>query len=250
MTVVIPMAGRGQRFLDAGYRVPKMLVEAHGKTLLQWSVDSLPLNLAKKLIFIGLAEHEREFALAAKIRGWYRGPLSLEFIFLPGVTGGQAQTVLSAHDLIPPDKPLLIFNIDTAFHSPTLARALTAADNDGVLGAFTSREPRFSFAAVDESGRVTRVTEKEPISDHALTGLYHYRRAGDFLAVAGEAVKRDNRIKGEFYVAPLYNPLIAQGRRFVIDACERHYILGTPAELEDFLALPGERVRRDLPGNL
>jgi dTDP-glucose pyrophosphorylase len=249
MTVVIPMAGRGQRFLDAGYRVPKMLVEAHGKTLLQWSVDSLPLPLAERLIFIGLAEHERGFALAAKIRAWYGRTCNLKFVFLPGVTGGQAQTVLAARDLIAPEKPLLIFNIDTAFHSPTLARALTA-DNDGVLGAFTSREPRFSFAAVDAAGRVTRVTEKEPISEHALTGLYHYRRAGDFLAVAGAAVREDQRVKGEFYVAPLYNPLIAQGRRFVIDACDSHYILGTPAELAEFLALPTAHVRRDLPENL
>jgi len=246
MTIVIPMAGRGRRFLDAGYREPKMLIAAHGKSLLQWSVDSLPLALATRIVFICLAEHEREFALSAKIRSWYGGATRLEFLFLPDVTGGQAETVLAAREFIAADQPLLIFNIDTAFHSSTLAQALQDTTNDGVLGAFASTEPRYSFAAVDERGRVTRVTEKEPISSHALTGLYHYRRAGDFLAVADAAVGRNERVKGEFYVAPLYNALIAQGRRFLLDACRAHYILGTPAELAIFLALPAAKVRLDL----
>jgi len=246
MTIVIPMAGRGQRFVDAGYRVPKMLIEAHGKSLLQWSVDSLPLNLCEKLIFIGLQEHEREFALSQHIRRWYGQGPQLEFVFLPGVTGGQAETVLTARSFIPGKKPLLIFNIDTAFHSSTLARALMARDNDGVLGAFVSHEPRFSFAGVDSNGQVTLVMEKEPISDNALTGLYHFHRGADFLAAADAAVKDNARVKGEFYVAPLYNSLIALGRRFVLDHCDAHYILGTPDELKTFLALPAAEVRRAL----
>ncbi len=245
MTIVIPMAGRGQRFVDAGYRVPKMLIEAHGKPLLRWSVDSLPLALGKRLVFVGLAEHERDFSISKHIRNWYGNGIQLEFVFLPGVTGGQAETVLAAQPHIPEHEPLLIFNIDTAFYSPTLTAALTG-QNDGVLGAFTSREPRFSFAAVDETGRVTRVTEKEPISEHALTGMYHYRRAKDFLDAADAAVKKNERVKGEFYVAPLYNTLIAKGRRLVVDECKEHCILGTPAELQTFLARPTAEVFRAL----
>jgi dTDP-glucose pyrophosphorylase len=246
MTIVIPMAGRGQRFVDAGYRVPKPLIVAHGKSLLQWSVDSLPLSLCERLIFVGLAEHEKQFNLATRIREWYGHGPRLEFVFLPGVTGGQAETVLAAREHIPLGKPLLIFNIDTAFHSPTLARALTATNHDGILGTFESDEARFSFAAVDAHGQITRVAEKVAISRNALTGLYHYRLAGDFLAVADEAIKKNERVKGEFYVAPLYNALIAQGRRFVLDRCETHYILGTPTELESFLAQPTEQVIHQL----
>jgi len=250
MTIVIPMAGRGQRFVDAGYPTPKMLIAAHGKSLLQWSVDSLPLSLCERLVFVGLAEHEQEFGLSQRIRAWYGGGLPLDFVFLPGVTGGQAETVLAARPYIDREKPLLIFNIDTAFHSTTLAQALADDKNDGVLGAFESEEARFSFAAVDSAGQVTKVAEKAPISRHALTGLFHYRRASDFLTVADAAVKKNERVKGEFYVAPLYNALIAQGRRFALDHCQRHYILGTPEELATFLAKPTEQVMRELPAAL
>jgi dTDP-glucose pyrophosphorylase len=246
MTIVIPMAGRGQRFVDAGYRQPKMLLEAHGKTLLQWSADSLPLSLCKCLVFVGLMEHEQYFSISKKLRKWYGAVPRLEMVWLPATTGGQAETVLHAREHAPAHEPLLIFNIDTAFSSPSLKSALASAQNDGVLGAFTSSEPRFSFAATDETGTVTRVAEKVPISDQALTGLYHFRRAGDFFAVADHAVRLNQRVKGEFYVAPLYNELIAQGHRYVIDSCAHHYILGTPEEYKAFLATPRERVTREL----
>lgn len=243
MNFVIPMAGRGQRFMDAGYTQPKMLIEARGKTLLQWSVDSLPLELCESLVFVGLEEHERSFGISKRIREWYGHVPRLEFMFLPSATGGQAETVLRARDAIDPAMPLLIFNIDTMFHSETLAAALRLISNDGVLGSFLSREPRFSFAALDDRGFVSRVTEKEPISDHALTGLYFFRETPLFFDLADACVRRDERTKGEFYVAPLYNELLARGKRVVVDPCDSHAILGTPAELAEFMEAPLPRDR-------
>lgn len=236
MTFVIPMAGRGERFLRAGYTVPKMLIEAHGKTLLQWSIDSLPLHLATRLVFVGLRAHEVQHHLSVLIRDCY-GPAvpGIFFHWLDETTRGQAQTVLSCKHLIPPAEPLLIFNIDTAFRSTSLAAALKNGENDGVLGGFRSREPRFSFARVGENGVVERIVEKEAISDCALTGLYFCRSADDFLHAAEEAVSRDATVNGEFYVAPILNDLVVSGRRFVVDWCESHQILGTPEELAEFL---------------
>jgi dTDP-glucose pyrophosphorylase len=243
MNFVIPMAGRGQRFVDAGYMQPKMLIEAHGKTLLQWSVGSLPLELCESLVFVGLEDHERAFGISKRIREWYGHVPRLDFVFLPSATGGQAETVLRARDVIDPGMPLLIFNIDTMFRSATLAAALQRPSNDGVLGSFHSREPRFSFAAIDDQGLVTRVTEKDPISEHALTGLYFFRDTILFLELADACVRRNERTKGEFYVAPLYNELLARGKRVVIDTCGSHAILGTPAELAAFDAAPFQQGR-------
>lgn len=236
MTFVIPMAGRGERFMTAGFTVPKMLIEAHGKTLLQWSIDSLPLHLATKMLFIGLRSHESEHHLSELIRNWY-GTAVPEILFhwLEEGTRGQAQTVLACKHLIPPGEPLLIFNIDTAFISTSLASAMENEDNDGVLGGFRSRERRFSFAHVGGDGVVERIVEKEAISDCALTGLYFCRSAHEFLKAAESAVLHDATVNGEFYVAPILNDLVVSGRRFVVDWCESHQILGTPEELSNFL---------------
>jgi dTDP-glucose pyrophosphorylase len=234
MNFVIPMAGRGQRFADAGYTEPKPLIELRGKTLIQWSVDSLPLKLCTNLLFIMLREHDNEYRIADRIRQWYRETCPLNFVFLPDVTGGQAETVWKARHVIKLSEPLLIYNIDTYFRSETLDKALQRDDIDGLLGAFKHNSPRFSFAETDSQGLVTRVAEKEPISSNALTGLYHFSRAGDFIRAAEESIEAGITTKGEFYVAPMYNRLIEEGKKFILDFCSQHHILGTPAELRLF----------------
>jgi len=238
MNFVIPMAGHGRRFIEKGHVLPKFLLEAHGKTLLEWSVDSLPLELATLTTFVMLREHEVAHQMEARIHEVYGDRTPLAFVFLDEVTRGQAETVLLASSFIEPERPLVIFNIDTMFHSPSLKTSLQRDDVDGVLGCFRSQESRFSFAAIDSEGLITRVVEKEPISEYALTGLYHFRRAADFLETAAVAVSQNRLTKGEFYVAPLYNQLLARNARLILDHASIHHILGTPQEYAEFAARP------------
>ncbi len=236
MNIVIPMAGLGSRFVEAGYQTPKPLLPAHGKTLLEWSVDSLPLELATRLVFVGLKEHRERLGLEEIIRDIYQ-EYDPSFHWLDHSTRGQAETVAVAAHLYDKSAGLLIFNIDTAFRSSQLLSKLKDCAHDGVLGSFYSEEPRFSFASENQQGYVTEVREKDVISSHALTGLYHFSSTADFLEIANEAIAADEREKGEFYVAPLYNKLIQRGARFILDQCEEHWILGTPAEYQHFLAI-------------
>jgi dTDP-glucose pyrophosphorylase len=232
MNLVIPMAGAGSRFSQAGYALPKPLLPAHGKTLLEWSVDSIPLSLVTRMVFVGLESQRKDIEGLVIERYAAHEP---DFVWLPQVTRGQAETVMKAERHLDHELGLIIFNIDTAFDSPSLAGLLSDTALDGVLGSFHSDEDRFSFAKLDGNGKVTEVREKDPISNHALTGFYHFSRCSDFLIAAGNAIARNETQKGEFYVAPLYNELIAKGREFVIDVAKRHRILGTPAEYESFL---------------
>ncbi|MDR3681757.1 MAG: glycosyltransferase family 2 protein [Flavipsychrobacter sp.] len=234
MNFVIPMAGRGQRFIDAGYEVPKMLIEAHGKTLLEWSIDSLPLELCTNMICILLREHEVLHSLSTIIKDKYGHRVNISFHYLDGVTQGQAETVYLAKDLYDMDTDLVIFNIDTYFHSHTLSEALQRTDTDGVLGAFKSVENRFSFAVTDVDGHVLKTAEKEVISNNALTGLYHFKYVQDFLETAEYHFKNNIRVNNEYYIAPMYNYLIGKGKTYTIDQVDNHHILGTPAELVKF----------------
>lgn len=231
MNFVIPMAGAGSRFATAGYEEIKPLLRVGGKTLLEWSVDSLPLSLSSNLVFIGL--HRDRQKLEALIREKYR-QFSPMFVWLEKVTRGQSETVIAAAGLLDGAAPLAIFNVDTAFSSPTLKARLAAGDDDGVIGCFHSAESRFSYARVDPEGFVIEVREKSVISKHALTGFYHFARADDFVRVASDAIRENDQEKGEFYVAPLYNRLIAEGKRFVLDEVSWMRALGTPEEYEAF----------------
>ena len=236
MNFLITMAGEGRRFREVGYELPKMLIEAKGKTLLEWSIDSLPLNLCSRLIFVGQQKHENEFQLSEKIKSIYSNRVSsLHFKFIDKITRGQSETACLAKHLIDLSQPLLIFNIDTQFSSSTLEKNLQGKNIDGVLGAFYSQEPRFSFAALNEEGFVTKTAEKEVISSNALTGLYHFTYPEDFFEAAELAFSKNETTKGEFYIAPLYNYLIKKGRKLIIDVADDVNILGTPEELNQFL---------------
>jgi len=233
MNFVIPMAGRGERFKKAGFELPKMLIESNGKTLLEWSVDSLPLELCTNLIFIGLKEHKIKFNLENIIIKKY-AKYNPQFIWLDDVTRGQAETVLMAEHLCDFRTDLLVFNIDTMFSSSSLKEILLDSSFDGILGAFNSNEARFSYAKLNNSGIVTETAEKHVISNYALTGLYHFKSCNDFFEIAKQHIEKDILSAGEFYIAPMYNELINRGGKFTVNLCDLIWILGTPEELSNF----------------
>jgi len=237
LVYAVAMAGLGTRFSRAGHVLPKYMLRAGGATLFEHSLRSLPLEPALKLVFIALKEHQERYGLENFI--------SLSLNALCGGSAlrpafdlllrGQAETVLKAKDAVPPGAGLAIYNIDTGFVSDTLLGRLTGPDKkDGVLGSFKlpGRDAKWSFASLGPDASVTATAEKIQISDNALTGLYHFTDAQDFFSVAAAALASGPEQAGEYYVAPLYNKLIAAGRKFVLDEVRRLIPLGTPEDLE------------------
>lgn len=226
-TCIVPMAGAGRRFVQAGHRLPKYALKARGRPLLAWALASLPLERFDRLVLVLQREALATADPLALLDAATAARVS-ELVLLDGLTGGQADTVLAARHAID-ERPLLIFNCDTHFQSPTLAARLAdpAPDDDGLLGSFAGTGSHWSFARVDAQGVVVETAEKRRISEHCLTGMYHFRRGSDFLLACETPVTE----AGEHYVAPLYNTLIARGRRFRLDPVSRFVPLGTPAEL-------------------
>lgn len=235
MIIVVPMAGRGQRFVDAGFDVPKPLIEVHGRPMYTWAVESLPLALATRIVFVCLAEHLERAPLEADIAERYAA-LSPVVVPLDGVTDGQLCTVLEAADHIDAELPLLVYNADTWCRTG-LERSLPALDPgiEGLVGVFEAEGDHWSFARLDDHGDVIETAEKQRISTWATTGLYWFRRGDTFLRHARAMVADDERTRGEFYVAPLYNRMIATGERVRVDVAQEVQVLGTPAELEAFV---------------
>ncbi|PIU19194.1 MAG: hypothetical protein COT18_08795 [Elusimicrobia bacterium CG08_land_8_20_14_0_20_59_10] len=240
LVYALAMAGLGTRFSRAGYVQPKYMIRAAGATLFSHSLRSLPLEPARKIIFIALKEHQERYGLEKFITteldaicGGHDFRPELEIILLDAPTRGQAETVLKAKDAVPPGSELAIYNIDTKFASDTLLDKLVSDEKkDGVLGSFrlSAKDPKWSFARLGPGGIVEEVAEKVQISGNALTGLYHYTQASDFFSAAAEAVSAG--AAGELYVAPLYNKLVAAGRKFVLDEARSITPLGTPEDVE------------------
>ena len=113
---------------------------------------------------------------------------------------------------------------------------------DGLIMTMQADDPKWSFAATDAQGMVTRVVEKEVISTDATVGIYNFARGADFVRGADDMIARNLRVNNEFYVAPVYNQLIAEGAKIGIYDIGAEgsgmYGLGIPADLDAFLALP------------
>jgi NDP-sugar pyrophosphorylase family protein len=234
MNIVMPMAGRGNRFVEAGFDVPKPLIDVRGRPMYAWATDGLPLDEAHRLIFICLAEHLTNRALEADIRTRYAAHDPV-IVPLDHVTQGQACTVLEARQWIDNDEPLLIFNADT-YCPTTVADAARrfGPQAAGILDLFRADGEKWSFARLDADDRVSETAEKRRISDWASTGLYYFRRGSDFVRHGQAMIDENDRSGNEFYVAPIYNRLIAEGLEVRGNRVDKVWVLGTPEDLSRF----------------
>ena len=241
LTIVIPMAGRGSRFADAGYKDPKPLIPVRGVPMIKLVIDNLRPSRPHRFVFICQREHVVAYGLEPRLAAWAPG---CAIVQLDGVTEGAACSVLTAEAYLD-DSPLMIANADQ-YLDVSMDDYLDAADGlDGMIMTMTASDPKWSFVAVDERGLATQLAEKVPISDEATVGVYNFAHGRDFARAAREMIARDLRVNGEFYVAPVYNMLIEQGARIGIhnigNEANGMYGLGVPADLELFLSLPISR---------
>jgi NDP-sugar pyrophosphorylase family protein len=240
LNVVIPMAGRGSRFADVGYVIPKPLLPIHGVPMIEVVVRNLTACEPARFVFVCRAEHEVEHAFVPALREIAPG---CEIVTIDSVTEGAACTVLLAEGAVDPDAPLIIANSDQwVDHDVNDHLAQLRRENlDGLIMTMTADDPKWSFVELDDD-RVTNVVEKEVVSSEATVGIYTFARAREYFDGARAMIAANKRVNGEFYVAPVYNELIAAGARIGIDNVgvdgAGMYGLGTPADYETFLRLP------------
>jgi len=233
MNVLIPMAGAGKRFEEVGYTFPKPLIDVSGKPMIQFVVENL--NIEAKHVFVVQKEHYEKYNLKHMLN--LVSP-NCEVVQVEELTEGAACTTLLAEEYIDNDEPLLLANSDQYldWNSNEFMYSMIADDIDGGILTFTATHPKWSFAKLDDSGFVERVAEKDPISDVATVGLYFWTRGSDYVKYAKQMIEKDIRTNNEFYVCPVYNEAIADGKKIKTYHIDRKQMwgLGTPEDLDTF----------------
>lgn len=232
MNVLIPMAGAGSRFEKVGYTFPKPLIDVRGKPMIQWVVDNL--NVEAKYIFIVQKSHFEKYNLKDTLNNFCPNN---EIVRVEGITEGAACTTLLAKTFIDNNEPLIIANSDqfVEWNNEEFIYVSTTGDLDGNILTFKSTHPKWSYVKLNELGYVTEVAEKRPISDVATVGIYYWRRGGDYVKYAEQMIQKNIRINNEFYVCPVFNEAIMDGKRIRTFNIEKMWGLGTPEDLEYFL---------------
>lgn len=234
MNVLIPMAGRGSRFASQGYTFPKPLIEVKGKPMIQVVVENL--NIKANYTFIVQKEHYEKYSLN------YLLPLiapNCNIVQVDGITEGAACTTLLAKEFIDNDEPLIMANSDQ-FVEWDSNETLYALQNDGIDGGiitFPATHPKWSYAKLGDDGYVSEVAEKKPISEHATVGIYYWKKGSDYVKYAEQMIDKDIRTNNEFYVCPVFNEAIQDGKKIRIKDIQKNGMwgIGTPEDLSYFL---------------
>lgn len=236
MNMIITMGGLGSRFVKAGYRLPKYMIEARGRTLFEWSMDSL-LDYNKNVcqyVFVVRKEDNAVGFIKEKCHIYHLG--LPEIVELDYLTDGQATTAMLGVERVDVNQPIMIYNIDT--YVEPFEMKLSDICGDGHIPCFHGEGDHWSFARLDERGKVAEVREKVRISDYCTLGAYYFSSAALYKRMYNEYYSNHAHLeKNEKYVAPLYNYMISQGLEVsvsLIDANKVH-VLGTPEELRAFV---------------
>ncbi len=249
VTIVIPMAGLGSRFVSAGYRDPKPLIDVFGRTMIEAVIENLRPAGDARFVFVCQREHFERYGLATVFQRSLGDSWSA--VKLDGLTEGAACTVLAADGEIGGSSGMVVANADQIVDGGLTAflEFAVEADLDGLVMSFPATSPKWSYARVDDLGWVREIAEKRVISRHATVGVYYFRDGATYRDAATQMIAKGLRVNGEFYVAPVYNEVIAGGGRvrlFEVSANAMHGI-GTPEDLEAYCALRGGYVSSSAP---
>ncbi len=251
LNIVIPMAGRGSRFQEAGYDLPKPLIPVHGVPMIQVVINNLRPASEHRFIFLCLEEHIARYQVDQALRAWSPG---CEIVPVASVTEGAACTVLLARDLINNDDPLMIANSDqwVDINVNEYLDVLAQDEADGLILTMWSDHPKCSYIRFGTDGAACELVEKQVVSNEATVGIYNFRRGADFVRAAEKMIAKNLRVNNEFYVAPVYNELLGPGYRLAYHNVGREYDgvygIGIPEDLARFeqYTVSGKAVR--LPG--
>ena len=233
LNVLIPMAGAGSRFEQAGYTFPKPLIEVNNKPMIQVVVDNL--NIDANYIYVVQKSHRKKYNLDTMLNLITPG---CKIVEVDNLTEGAACTALLAKDYINNNTPLFFANSDqfVEWDSNEFMYKMNETNADGGIVTFKATHPKWSFAKVNpHTGLVEEVAEKNPISDDATVGYYYWKYGSDFIKYAEQMIEKNIRVNNEFYVCPVFNQAIEDAKEIRIFNVKKMWGLGTPEDLNYYL---------------
>ncbi len=247
--VLIPMAGAGQRFAEAGYQVHKPAImtidrfDGHQKPMVVCATKDLPgvRKDGSNVIYVDRTFH-REDGVEDAIRQYYE---KAQFITIDHLTQGQACTCMLAENYLNPKEPLLIAGCDNGMDIDVAAFQELTRDCDCIVFTYRHNEAvlsnpnAYGWMITDQEGNITGTSIKKaisdtPMEDPAVVATFWFREAGIFLEATEKMIREDDRIRGEFYVDQTVKHVLDLQYRAKIFDIDRYVGWGTPADYEGY----------------
>jgi NDP-sugar pyrophosphorylase family protein len=231
INIVIPMAGEGKRFINAGYTTPKPLLDIDGKPIIQHIIDSMKVPNAQ-FVFIVRKDHCDEHQIDKKL---LEIDPSAKIIIINEITQGAICTVLLAKELFDDDNPVIIKDCDQIpnWAPDHFFKFVKRKNADGAIVNIHTDLPHFSFSRVNSYGKITETAEKSVISNHGSVGIYYFAKGSELIKYANQMIEKNLRVNNEFYTCPVYNQYIQDGKLILHYPIAELFQFNTPEEFHE-----------------
>lgn len=231
INVVIPMAGDGTRFKNSNYTGPKPLIEFFGKPMIQHVIESL--NIKGNYFF--LVKDDENYTKVCNLLKKLIPECVIKSV--KQTTNGPACSALLFQEEIDNDDELIITNCDQImwWNSDLFLHNARFQNYDGMIVTYYNNTEKNSYASLDKNGFVTRVKEKEVISNISLNGIHYWRKGRYFVESANLMIEsEDTAPNGEYYVGPTYNYMNKNIGIYHIPNFQ-HNSVGVPEDLDLYI---------------
>lgn len=235
LKIIIPLGGSSELFASSGFFYPKPLIEIKGKPMIELVLEN-PLTIEKEKHFIFILKEEDciKFHLDNTLKILCPGS---SVVKLKNETKGGLCSVLMAIDEIDKNDSILILNGDQLI-GQSLSEIISfweLNNADAGLVTFKSVHPRWSYARVIEN-KVVQTAEKNPISNHAIAGVYYFKRSGDFFKSAFSTIKNEVQLEGKYYISPVINDFVLNNLEIIPYQIETksYFLFYSPQVIHEF----------------
>lgn len=247
--VLIPMAGAGQRFAEAGYRVHKPAImtidrkTGEEKPMVVCATADLPgvASDGSNVIYVDRDFHRTD-GVEDTIRAYYP---QAAFITVDHLTEGQACTCMLAENNLDPEEPLLIAGCDNGMDIDRKAFDALTKECDCIVFTYRHNEAvvanpdAYGWMLTDEAGNITGTSIKKaisdtPMEDPAVVATFWFRKAKIFLDATKKMIAENDRINQEFYVDQTIRHVLDLGYTAKVFDIDRYIGWGTPVDYENY----------------
>lgn len=212
INIIIPMAGLSPLAKELEYPYPSPLVEIQGVPLIQYVINNL-CEIGKDITFTVILRDEdcSRFHLDSTVKLLTANKVNV--VRLQRDTAGALCSILMAIKHFDNDQELIIANSDQIFDESVLAsfmKTIGAGSPDAACPVFDSVHPRWSYLRISD-GKVMEAVEKNPVSRHAVAGLYYFRSGKQFSNLAKRVILNGRETDGKYFTSAVLNEYILDG---------------------------------------
>lgn len=237
MNIIIPLAGKDPRFTTF-----KPFIPFERKLLIEHVVQQHLITEQDKLIFIILKEFEEHFSVSTKLTELFGNNIIIRT--LPGMTKGSPCSILEAtHNLINNDEPVLIELADVLRDLTTFNKEIRNVPPDfaGIIPIEQNRlmsDRPWGYVTLNSDGTVQQLIEKHSPTKpgYATMGLYFFSKGNEFIKATESMIKNNSFIyNNNYFVGPVCNELIHEGKKIITTHVRIKHILGSPSDFVDLI---------------